>query len=57
MKKEIGTVNLIQILDGLEAFTLRPLTMKGWSPEEISVLQAQVRSEMKNMRMRMQTDV
>ena len=50
-------MNLVQILDGLPAFTLRPLTMKGWEPEEIQVLQAQVKNEMTNMKMRLQTDV
>ncbi|OLN81629.1 Malonyl-[acyl-carrier protein] O-methyltransferase 1-like protein 5 [Colletotrichum chlorophyti] len=47
--KDIGMLNLIQVLDGLEAFNLRLLTgVLGWSREEVLVLLAQVRNELKS---------
>ncbi|KAK6206806.1 TAM domain methyltransferase [Colletotrichum tabaci] len=47
--KDIGMMNLIQLLDGLEAFTLKPFcSVLGWTTEEVQVLLAQVRKEMKS---------
>ncbi|TQN64814.1 Secondary metabolism regulator LAE1 [Colletotrichum shisoi] len=47
--KDIGMINLIQLLDGLEAFTLKPFcSVLGWTTEEVRVLLAQVRKEMKS---------
>ncbi|OLN81544.1 Phosphoethanolamine N-methyltransferase [Colletotrichum chlorophyti] len=46
--KDIGMLNLIQLLDGLEAFTLKPFCgVLGWTTEEAQVLLANVRSELK----------
>ncbi|KAI9757428.1 MAG: hypothetical protein M1815_001249, partial [Lichina confinis] len=44
--KECGTWNLLQILEGLEGFTLRLFGMLGWKTEEIEVLLAMVRKEL-----------
>ncbi|GKT52087.1 secondary metabolism regulator LAE1 [Colletotrichum spaethianum] len=47
--KEIGMLNLMQLLDGLEAFTLRPFCgVLGWTTEEAQVLRANVRKEIKS---------
>ncbi|KAF9871153.1 methyltransferase domain-containing protein [Colletotrichum karsti] len=47
--KEIGQMNLVQVLDGLEAFNLRLFTGSlGWTKEEAMVLFAQCRNEMKS---------
>jgi hypothetical protein len=46
--KEIGMMNLVQGLDGLEAFSLKIFLMLGYSEKEIMVLLAQVRKEMKS---------
>ncbi|GJC86677.1 putative methyltransferase tdiE [Colletotrichum liriopes] len=47
--KECGLINLMQILDGLEAFTLRLFTgVLGWTKEEVFVLLAEVRRELKS---------
>jgi hypothetical protein len=47
--KEVGMINLVQILDGLEAFSLRLLCdVAGWREEEVMVLLAQVRKELKS---------
>ncbi|OHE94360.1 methyltransferase domain-containing protein [Colletotrichum orchidophilum] len=46
--KEIGMMNLIQMLDGLEAFSLRTFCgVHGWTREEVLVLLSQVRKELK----------
>ncbi|KAK1655863.1 methyltransferase domain-containing protein [Colletotrichum phormii] len=46
--KDLGMCNLIQMLDGLEAFTLRLLCgVLGWSKEEVIVLLSGVRNELK----------
>ncbi|KAF5525472.1 Secondary metabolism regulator LAE1 [Colletotrichum aenigma] len=46
--KELGMMNLAQILEGLETFMLRLLTgVLGWSNIEVQVLLAQVRNELK----------
>ncbi|GKT52086.1 putative methyltransferase tdiE [Colletotrichum spaethianum] len=47
--KECGLINLIQILDGLEGFTLRLFTgVLGWTKEEVLVFLAEVRRELKS---------
>jgi hypothetical protein len=46
--KEIGMMNLIQGLDGLEAFSLKIFMMLGYSEQEITVMLAQVRKELKS---------
>ncbi|ETN40029.1 uncharacterized protein HMPREF1541_04304 [Cyphellophora europaea CBS 101466] len=44
--KEIGTINMVQFLDGLEGFTMAMFTkILGWSVEEIQVLLAGVRKD------------
>ncbi|KAK1640153.1 methyltransferase domain-containing protein [Colletotrichum phormii] len=46
--KELGLCNLVQILDGLEAFNLRLLTgVLGWTKEEVMVMLAACRNELK----------
>lgn len=47
--KDIGMCNLIQMLDGLEGFSLRLLCgALGWTKEEVLVLLAGVRNDLKN---------
>jgi len=46
--KELGMINIAQLLDGLEALSLRPLSMAGYSEAEITILVAQVRKELKS---------
>ncbi|KAK1987221.1 methyltransferase domain-containing protein [Colletotrichum cereale] len=47
--RECGLINLMQMLDGLEGFTLRLFTsVLGWTKEEVFVLLAQVRQELKS---------
>ncbi|KAK1584957.1 methyltransferase domain-containing protein [Colletotrichum navitas] len=47
--KDLGMCNLIQLLDGLEGFSLRLLCgALGWTKEEVLVLLAGVRKEMKS---------
>ncbi|KAF4875402.1 Secondary metabolism regulator LAE1 [Colletotrichum siamense] len=46
--KDIGMMNLHQVLDGLEAFNLRLFTgVLGWTEAEVQVLLAQCRKELK----------
>ncbi|GME43526.1 methyltransferase domain-containing protein [Neofusicoccum parvum] len=53
--KEIGAFDLVQFLEGLEAISMRTLTtLRGWSAEEVHVLLAKLREELKNPRMRLQ---
>lgn len=48
-KKHIGRYNLQQILQGLEAFTLRLYTQTlGWDTEEVAILLAKVRKDLTN---------
>ncbi|KAK5653715.1 hypothetical protein OQA88_8746 [Cercophora sp. LCS_1] len=55
--KEIGILNLAQVLDGLEAFSLRLLIdVAGMSAEEVGVLLAKVRAEVKDPNIHMQFD-
>ncbi|KAL0930849.1 methyltransferase domain-containing protein [Colletotrichum truncatum] len=47
--KDVGMANLIQCLDGLEGFSLRAFTtIMGWTKEEVLVLLAEVRRELKS---------
>lgn len=47
--KDIGMCNLAQILDGLEAFSLRLFCgVLKWTEEEVHVLLAKVRQELKS---------
>jgi len=53
--KEIGSFDLLQFLNGLEAISLRVFThVRGWSTEEVTVFLAQVRKDMLNPRMQIQ---
>ncbi|KAK1464519.1 methyltransferase domain-containing protein [Colletotrichum cuscutae] len=55
--KDIGMCNLIQVLDGLEAFTLRIFCgVLGWTREEVLVLLAAVRNELKSGAFHAQAD-
>lgn len=45
--KQIGMTDLVQLLDGLEGFSLKTLEAMGWSPNEIEVFLASVRQDMK----------
>jgi hypothetical protein len=55
--KKLGQYNLAQVLSGLEGFSLRLFcTIEGWSQEELLVLLAQVRQEMKNPKIHVQYD-
>lgn len=56
--KEVGTCNLIQTLSGLEGFSIRMLCgVGGWSMQEVNVLLAKVREEMKRPGMHQQYDL
>ncbi|GKT86472.1 methyltransferase domain-containing protein [Colletotrichum tofieldiae] len=47
--KDLGMCELIQLLDGLEGFSMRLLCgALGWTKEEVMVLLAGVRSELKS---------
>ena len=47
--KEVGRLNLCQILEGLEAFSLRLYCdVLGWSKDELMVLLAKVRQELQS---------
>ncbi|KAL8805224.1 MAG: hypothetical protein Q9182_002099 [Xanthomendoza sp. 2 TL-2023] len=55
--KTIGAWNLVQIEDGLEAFTLRLFTqVLGWKTEEVQVLLANVRKDLRNPKIHVQFD-
>lgn len=45
--KQTGMMNLVQMLDGLEAFSMKIFEMLGWGKEETEVFLAKVRKEMK----------
>ncbi|KAL1640686.1 hypothetical protein SLS58_006700 [Diplodia intermedia] len=46
--REIGTINLLQALDGMEGFSLRIFTgVLGWTVDEVTVFCAKVREELK----------
>lgn len=56
--KEIGMYNLAQVLQGLEAFSLRLFCdVLGWRQEEVLVLTSKVRKELKNMNIHAQFDL
>ena len=49
LQKEVGLFNLVQLLDGAEAISLRLLTsILKWKPEEVQVLCAKVKQELKS---------
>ncbi|KAL8741174.1 MAG: hypothetical protein Q9190_006189, partial [Brigantiaea leucoxantha] len=55
--KTIGAWNLMQIEEGLEGFTLRLFTqILGWKKEEVQVLLANVRKDLRNPRIHAQFD-
>ena len=46
--KDLGLANAVQVLDGLEGFSMRLLCdVAGWKEEEVKVLVAHVRRELK----------
>ncbi|KAI4235988.1 MAG: hypothetical protein LQ349_002822 [Xanthoria aureola] len=56
--KTVGAWNLVQIEDGLEAFTLRLFTqVLGWKSEEVHVLLANVRKDLRNPKIHAQFDL
>ncbi|KAL8690263.1 MAG: hypothetical protein Q9224_004447 [Gallowayella concinna] len=56
--KTIGAWNLVQIEDGLEAFTLRLFTqVLGWKSDEVQVLLANVRKDLRNPKIHAQFDL
>ena len=56
--KTVGSFNLVQIEDGLEAFTLRLFTtVLGWQLEEVQVLLANVRKDIRDPRIHAQFDL
>ncbi|OIW25664.1 S-adenosyl-L-methionine-dependent methyltransferase [Coniochaeta ligniaria NRRL 30616] len=55
--KEVGMYNLSQVLQGLEAFSLRLFCdVLGWQQEEVLVLTSKVRKELRNMSIHSQFD-
>ncbi|KAL9128176.1 MAG: hypothetical protein Q9175_007584, partial [Cornicularia normoerica] len=55
--KTIGAWNLVQIEDGLEGFTLRLFTQfLGWKTEEVQVLLANVRKDLRDPKIHAQFD-
>jgi len=46
--KELGMINLAQLLDGLEGLSLKPLIAAGYTEAETFALVAKVRSELKS---------
>ena len=56
--KTIGSWNLVQIEEGLEGLTLRLYTqMLKWKPEEVQVLLADVRKNLRDPRIHSQYDL
>ncbi|KAL8952043.1 MAG: hypothetical protein Q9222_002030 [Ikaeria aurantiellina] len=56
--KTVGSWNLLQIEEGLEAFTLRLFTsLLGWKLEAVHVLLANVRKDLRNPKVHMQFDL
>lgn len=56
--KEIGLFNITQILDGLEGFSLRLMCdVLGWQKDEVTVLLAGVRKELKSPHVHAQLDL
>ena len=55
--KEVGMFNLAQANEGLEAFSLRlMIDVLGWTTEEVHVLLANVRKELKDPAVHVQFD-
>ena len=55
--KDIGAWNLVQLEDGLEGFTLRLFTQfLGWKTEEVHVMLAKVRKDMRDPKIHAQYD-
>lgn len=53
--KYIGALDMIQFLDGMEAFSVRILTgVKGYKKEEVDVRLAHLRNDLKNPRLHVQ---
>ncbi|KAJ0306593.1 hypothetical protein Brms1b_010308 [Colletotrichum noveboracense] len=56
--KYLGLTNLIQYLDGLDGFSLRAFCdVLGWTKEEVMVLLAHVRKEMKSAKLHIYNDL
>ncbi|KAL4938064.1 hypothetical protein BDV06DRAFT_215403 [Aspergillus oleicola] len=56
--KDIGALNMYQMLDGLEAFSAATFTnILGWSIEEVQILLAQVRKDAKDRSVHMLHDL
>jgi hypothetical protein len=54
LQKEIGAFDLISFLDNLEGLTMRIYSHAfSWTAEEVKVLCAQIRNDLKNPRLRM----
>ena len=57
-QKTVGSWNLVQIEEGLEAFSLRLFTsVLGWSAEDVQVLLANVRKDIRNPKIHAQFDL
>ena len=57
-QKTIGAWNIVQIEDGLEGFTLRLFIQHlGWTAEEVHVLLANVRKDLRDPRIHAQFDM
>lgn len=53
--KEIGAIDMVQFLDGLESMSVRTLTgLRGYTMEEVTVLMANLRKELRNPRLQVQ---
>jgi hypothetical protein len=46
--KELGAWNMLNSLDGLEGFTMRPFQYLGMSPEEVQVVIAKTKQDIRN---------
>ena len=56
--KQVGLYNITQIMAGLEAFSLRIFCdVLGWRKEEVFVLLAAVRNELKDSKLHAQFDL
>lgn len=57
-QKTVGAWNLVQIEDGLEGFTMRLFTqLLGWKAEEVQVLLAKVRKDLRDPKIHSQIDL
>jgi hypothetical protein len=48
LQKELGMINLAQLLEGLEGLSFKPLAAAGYAEEETLALVAKVRAELKS---------